>query len=69
MCTVDVGVLGQVWIHPEAPEAYVDFNTQHKCRNFDSIRRWAEERQMPAEVPEDWLEPPEQGDRVYEEIP
>jgi len=69
MCTVDVGVLGQVWIHPKAPEAYVDFNTRHMCRGFEAIRRWAEERQMPAEIAADWLEPPEEGDRVYDEMP
>lgn len=69
MCTVDVGVLGQVWIHPNEPEAYVDFNTLHMCRDFDVIRRWAEERQMPKTVPGDWLQPPEKGDRIYEEMP
>jgi hypothetical protein len=69
MCTVDVGVLGQVWLRPAAPEAYVDFNTEHKCRNFEAIRDWAEARQMPEKVPEDWLEPPKLGDRIYEEIP
>lgn len=71
MCTVDIGVLGQIWIHPEAPEPYVDFNTKQKCRNFDDIRQWAEERQMPPaeNVPNDWLEPPKVGDRIYEEMP
>lgn len=69
MCTVDVGVMGQVWIYPESPEAYVDFNTKHMCRNFEAVRRWAEERQMPENVPEDWLEPPKEGDRIYEEMP
>ncbi|PMD40559.1 hypothetical protein L207DRAFT_544008 [Hyaloscypha variabilis F] len=69
MCTVDVEVLGQVWIHPEEPEAYVDFNTKHMCRDFEAVRSWAEERQMPEVVPEDWLQPPELGDRIYEEMP
>lgn len=69
MCAVDVGMLGQVWVHPEAPEAFVDFNTRHKCRNFEAIRSWAEERQMPESVPQDWLEPPEWRDKAYEEIP
>jgi hypothetical protein len=71
MCQVDIGVLGQVWIHPEAPETYVDFNTKHQCRDFEAVRKWAEERQMPVEeeLPGDWLEPPKMGDRVYEVIP
>lgn len=34
MCIVDVGVLGQVWIYSEAPEAYVDLNTVSQCWNF-----------------------------------
>jgi hypothetical protein len=69
MCTFDIGVLGQVWIHPDEPEAYVDFNTRHMCRDFEAVRRWAQERQMPESVPEDWLQPPEVGDRVYGEMP
>lgn len=69
MCTVDVGVLGQVWVHPDSPEPFVDFNTKHRCRNFDAIRDWAEHNQLPESVPSDFLEPPKQGDRVYEEVP
>jgi len=71
MCTVDIGVMGQVWIHPEAPEPYVDFNSVHMCRNFEAVRKWAEERQLPfsEELPDDWLERPRKGDRVYEEMP
>jgi hypothetical protein len=72
MCTVDIGVLGQVWFQPasaEYPEAYVDFNTKHVCRDFDAVRRWAEERQIPEQIPEDFLEPPREGDRIYNKIP
>ena len=69
MCTVDVGVLGQVWVHPDHPEPFVDFNTEHKYRNFEEIREWAERNQLPEAVPNDFLQPPKIGDRVYEEIP
>ncbi|RAL04533.1 oxidase ustYa family protein [Aspergillus ibericus CBS 121593] len=69
MCSVDVGVLGQVWVHPDHPEPFVDFNTEHKCRNFDQIREWAQQNQLPETVPSDFLEPPKIGDRVYEAIP
>lgn len=69
MCTIDVGVLGQVWWNQDAPEAYVDFNTKHTCKNFDEIRKWAEAHQLPAEVPFDFLQPPKAGDTVYETIP
>ncbi|PYH91646.1 hypothetical protein BO71DRAFT_401222 [Aspergillus ellipticus CBS 707.79] len=69
MCTVDVGVLGQVWVHPDHPEPFVDFNTKHQCRNFEEIREWAQRNQLPEAVPSDFLQPPKAGDRVYEAIP
>lgn len=72
MCQVDTAVLGQVWTQPgdePAPTAYVDFNTLHKCKNFDAVRAWAEVRQLPESVPLDFLEPPKEGDRVYRETP
>jgi len=68
MCTIDVGVLGQVWWNPSAPRAYPDFNTQHKCRNFDAVRQWAEAHQAPLDVPEDYLVPPGPED-VLETMP
>jgi hypothetical protein len=69
MCTVDIGVLGQVWLYPNEPTAYVDFNTNHKCRNFDDVRKWAEKNQMPEDVPDDFLQGPVAGDTIYEEMP
>jgi hypothetical protein len=72
MCTVDVGVMGQVWYQPgssDHPEAFVDFNTKHVCRNYDAVRQWAEERQMPAEVPDDWIQKPKPGDKVLSHVP
>ncbi|OJJ45071.1 hypothetical protein ASPZODRAFT_70555 [Penicilliopsis zonata CBS 506.65] len=69
MCTVDIGVLGQVWISPDHPTPFVDFNTQHVCRNFDAVREWAEMNQLPGQVPGDFLAPPTEGGRVYAEIP
>lgn len=69
MCTVDLGVLGQVWWNEEKPEAYVDFNTKHTCRNFDAVRQWAEQRQAPETVPEDYLQPPREGQFIYPSIP
>lgn len=68
MCTVDVGVLGQVWWNPQQPSAYPDFNTRHKCRNFEGVRKWAEAHQAPLDVPPDYLKPPAYGD-VYETMP
>jgi len=67
MCTVDTGVLGQVWWDPEEPHAFTDFNTHHICKNFDDVRAWAEVRQLPTNVPEDFLAPP--GGLVLDDIP
>jgi len=69
MCQPDTGLLGQVWWNPSAPTSFVDFNTQHQCKNFDAIRKWAEERQLPETVPEDFLQPPKKGDLIYDAIP
>jgi hypothetical protein len=67
MCTVDTGVLGQVWWDPKEPKPFVDFNTEHQCKNFDAVRQWAEGRQLPAETPNDYLEKP--AGRIWSEIP
>lgn len=69
MCTVDVGMLGQVWWDPKEPKPFVDFNTKHVCRNFEDIRRWAEVRQLPEVVAEGFLEGPGAGTKVWEKIP
>jgi hypothetical protein len=71
MCTVDTGLMGQVWWNSEQPAAFVDFNTQHKCKNYEAIRQWAESRQLPPsdQGHPDLLEPPGPRDKVYEEIP
>jgi hypothetical protein len=72
MCSVDIGVLGQVWWQSSTmayPAAYTDFNTRHVCRNFDDVRAWAEKHQVPEEPPIDFLEPPRPGDKIYNQIP
>ncbi|KAH8899461.1 hypothetical protein GQ53DRAFT_777139 [Thozetella sp. PMI_491] len=70
MCTVDVGLLGQVWWNREQPRGFPDFNTEHTCRDFEAVRRWAEEHQAPEEQkqPEGYLRAPRKGD-VLESIP
>jgi hypothetical protein len=39
------------------------------CRNFDAIRAWVEERQIPEDVPEDFIEEPGEGVNVLNEFP
>ncbi|CAG9948851.1 unnamed protein product [Clonostachys rosea f. rosea IK726] len=64
MCNVDTGVLGQVWANPNNPTAFPDFNTKHVCKNYESVRKWAESIQAPPydQVPEDFLETPSSED-------
>ena len=69
MCTVDIGLLGQVWWNREMPLAYPDFNTKHTCRNFEEVRKWAEAHQAPKDVPADYLSPPRSIEDVFEAIP
>jgi Mycotoxin biosynthesis protein UstYa len=69
MCSVDIAVLGQVWWNHDEPTAFPDFNTKHKCRNFEAVRQWAYEHQAPERVPEDYLQPPRSLDDVYEAVP
>lgn len=46
MCNTDTGVLGQVWYNKGAPVAFPDFKTEHKCKNYDAVREWAEKHQV-----------------------
>jgi len=69
MCNVDVGVLGQIWVDPTDTMPFVDFNTRHKCKNFEAIRQWAHDHQLPEEPPADFLQPPRAGDLIYDSVP
>lgn len=53
MCTADVGLVSYVWVKDaEIPTA--DFNTAHKCKNFDAIRDWMKNHQILEQGPEDY---------------
>lgn len=75
MCNPDVGVLGQVWWQAkdgENPQPFVDFNTRHRCRDFEAVRMWAQAHQLPPEKDVDmnrFYEMPKPGDVVYDAIP
>ena len=46
MCQPDLGVFGQLWVEPiDGP--FVNFNTEHKCKNYDAIVQKAMELQVP----------------------
>jgi hypothetical protein len=48
---------------------FVDFNVQHRCKNYNAVRAWAEARQLPDPdtLPSDYLNGP--TGRVLSEIP
>lgn len=67
MCNVDTGVLGQVWYgHAEGTQAFPDFQSRHKCKNFDEIRDWAVALQAPPvdKLPEDYMKVPVADDVI-----
>ena len=66
MCTADTGLFGQVWL--EGPRPFIDFNTIHKCRNFESIRAWTESHQMP-DFDTEYIALPQPGDKLLPGIP
>ncbi|TAQ83165.1 hypothetical protein B7494_g8511 [Chlorociboria aeruginascens] len=64
---VYTGVLGQVWtqqVNTKYPQAFLDFNIQHFCKNYDTVRRWAEAYQVlpNEELPDTYVAPPEEND-------
>ncbi len=75
MCNPDVGVLGQVWWQPDDetnPMPFVDFNTKHRCRDYEAVRVWAEAHQLPPEKEINmsrFYEMPKPGDAVLSAIP
>ncbi|TID27959.1 hypothetical protein E2P81_ATG00714 [Venturia nashicola] len=72
MCTADLGVLSQVWWRSnetEVPHAFPDFNNKHTCKNFENIKKWYGDRQMPEDQPDDFTVLPEERDWIQIGIP
>jgi hypothetical protein len=44
MCAGDTGLIPFVWVG-NPPHPFPDFKREHKCRNFDAIRDFAERKQ------------------------
>jgi hypothetical protein len=42
------------WVQ-DNPTPYPDFDTRHRCRNFDTLLEWSE-KTMPKDVPPDALD-------------
>jgi Mycotoxin biosynthesis protein UstYa len=70
MCDTDIGVFGSYWVQNGTHlRPFVDFNTKHVCRKFEPIRAWAEERQIPEEVPDDFMQKPGAGVNILDDFP
>jgi hypothetical protein len=70
MCDVDIGVFGSVWVNQTHPRPFVDFNTKHVCRNFDDIRTWVKNAQVPeGKLAEFMEEEPGEEVKVWDEAP
>lgn len=48
MCTADTSVFGQWWVKDIGP--FVDFNTKHQCKDYETIRSWGEKHQISPDV-------------------
>ena len=46
MCNADLTVFGAFWVADiDAP--FVDFNTKHKCKDFQPLMDWVNEHEVP----------------------
>ena len=65
MCHAETGVLGQLWVrqsNTKSPQAFPDFNTRHICKDYETIRKWAEKHQVPPNqrIPTGYVAAPEE---------
>ena len=66
MCRPITEVFGHVWVMTDGNRnLYPDFMTEHKRKDFETIRKWAESRQVPWEAQMEYHE----GDLVFDEMP
>jgi hypothetical protein len=49
MCNADTGLYTYNWIEGR-PSTMPDFNVQHKCKDFEAIKKWTMEHSIPQTV-------------------
>ena len=72
MCQPNIGIFGSHWVRNGTKlRPFVDFNTEHVCRNWDDIQEWARVRQVPDDkvFPRDYVRPPVEGQRILDGFP
>ncbi|KAF2767049.1 hypothetical protein EJ03DRAFT_241786, partial [Teratosphaeria nubilosa] len=45
MCTFDTSILGQWWV-ADTHRPFLDFNTEHRCKNFEDLAQWVKDHQL-----------------------
>lgn len=68
MCHADVGLMSSHWIK-DYPRPYSNFNTWHKCRNFDEVLDLAYKHQIPTPLPENYTWPILEGSKIWDDAP
>ncbi len=43
MCDADINVITYRWF-ADSEYPFADFNVEHKCRDFEAVKRWVYER-------------------------
>lgn len=66
MCQPDTGVFGQYWVE-EIEEPFVDFRTNHMCKNVEDMIGWVLENQVSEEFAKTAKVVP--GDVILDQIP
>jgi len=45
-CDADVGIIAHTWVSRRATP-WPNFNTLHKCRNYDGVVKWSKKHNAP----------------------
>lgn len=45
MCNADLTVYSQYWVK-DLGVSFLDFNTKHKCKDYDAISTWIDEHEV-----------------------
>lgn len=53
MCTGDMGLMTYNWVL-DAPAMFPDFDTKHRCRNFDKLLKWGERTMIDKTPSQGW---------------
>lgn len=53
MCQGDMGLMTYNWVK-DNPIMYPDFDTRHRCRNFDKLLEWGERTMLKTEPADGW---------------